>query len=207
MAVPESIVAWMTRWVETGFRRFYFVDNTFNLPPFYATHLCSSIIAAGIDIEWRCILFPGGLTPNMIEMLAKAGCTEVSIGFESGETNMLHRMRKHFEPEDVRRDAALLRQHGIRRTGFLLLGGPGETMESAEESLDYADSLELDTLKVSVGIRIYPHTDVARIAVEERLISSEEELLFPRFYISGGLEDRLHAAVERRMASKPNWIY
>jgi radical SAM superfamily enzyme YgiQ (UPF0313 family) len=204
---PESIVAWMTRWVEKGFHRFYFVDNTFNLPPFYASQLCSKIIDADLNIGWRCILFPGGLTPNLIEMLARAGCTEVSIGFESGAENMLHQMHKHFQPEEVRRASELLRQYRILRTGFLLLGGPGETMESAEASLDFAESLELDTLKISIGIRIYPHTDVARIAMEEGLISSEEDLLFPRFYVAKDIEDLLYAAAEKRMASKPNWIY
>jgi len=200
-------VAWMTRWVEEGFRHFYFVDNTFNLPPFYAARLCSKIIAAGIDVEWRCILFPGGLTQDLIEMLAKAGCTEVSIGFESGAGNMLHRMHKHFQPADVRRASELLRKHHIRRMGFLLLGGPGETMESAEASLDFAEDLELDTLRISVGIRMYPHTDVARIAMEEGLISSEEDLLFPRFYVARDLEERLTAEVNRRMSSKPNWFW
>jgi radical SAM superfamily enzyme YgiQ (UPF0313 family) len=204
---PESIVAWISRWVSEGFKHFYFVDNTFNLPPFYATQLCSKIAAAGLDIHWRCILFPGGLKPNLIEMLAKAGCTEVSIGFESGAESMLHRMRKHFEPGDVRRASELLRQHHIRRMGFLLLGGPGETKDSAEASLDFAEALELDTLKISIGVRIYPHTDVARIAMEEGLISSEEDLLFPRFYVAKDLEDWLYAAVDRRMPSRPNWIY
>ena len=204
---PESVVSWITRWVEEGFRNFYFVDNTFNLPPFYATQLCSQIIAAGLNIRWRCILFPGGLTPNLIEMLAKAGCTEVSIGFESGAERMLQRMHKHFRSGDVRRASELLRQHHIRRMGFLLLGGPGETKDTAEASLDFAESLELDTLRISVGVRIYPHTDLSRTAMEEGLISSEEDLLFPRFYMAKGLEDRLDAEVNRRMASRPNWIY
>ena len=204
---PESVVAWITRWVEEGFRNFYFVDNTFNLPPSYATQLCSKIIAAGLNISWRCILFPGGLTPNLIEMLAKAGCTEVSLGFESGSERMLHRMNKQFQSGEVRRASEMLRRHSIRRMGFLLLGGPGETKESAEESLAFAESLELDILRMSVGIRIYPHTDLSRAAMEEGLISSEEDLLFPRFYMAKGIEDWLFAEVNRRMASRPNWIF
>jgi len=203
---PESIVAWMTRWAGQGFRQFYFVDNTFNLPPFYATQLCSKIIASGLDVTWRCILFPGGLSPDLIELLARAGCTEVSIGFESGAGNMLHRMRKRFEPGEVRRASEWLRQHHVRRTGFLLLGGPGETMDSARTSLDFAETLELDMLKISLGVRIYPHTEVARIAKEEGLISSEDDLLWPRFYVAKGLEDPLTAEVGRRMSSRLNWI-
>ena len=189
---PELVVAWMSRWVEEGFRNFYFVDNTFNLPPSYAAHLCEKIIATGLGISWRCILFPGGLDERLVQLLARAGCREASLGFESGEAGMLHHMKKQFSLDEVRRAADLLRRHHIRRMGFLLLGGPGETKESVEESLAFADSLKLDALKLSVGIRIYPHTDVARAAEQEELISNEEDLLTPRFYLAKDLEGWLY---------------
>lgn len=202
---PESVTAWMTRWVEHGFRQFYFVDNTFNLPPAYAIHLCSTIVEAGLDISWKCILFPGGLAPKLVEMLAKAGCNEVSIGFESGSASMLRQMNKQFDPAEVRRASELLRQHNIRRMGFLLLGGPGETKETAEESLAFAESLELDTVKISIGVRIYPHTEVARRAIDEGLIAGEADLLLPRFYLARDLEDYLYEASAKYMSRRSNW--
>jgi radical SAM superfamily enzyme YgiQ (UPF0313 family) len=204
---PESVVSWMTQWVEEGFRSFYFVDNTFNLPPAYATQLCLKIIAAGLNISWRCILFPAGLEPKLLEAMAKAGCREVSLGFESGAEGMLRRMNKQFAPKEVRRSVDLLRQHGIRIMGFLLLGGPGETKESVEESLAFAEGLELNALKLSVGIRIYPHTDIARIAKEEGLIFSDYDLLTPRFYVVRDLEEWIYDTVARHMSLKPNWTF
>jgi radical SAM superfamily enzyme YgiQ (UPF0313 family) len=202
---PESIVAWLARWVQEGFKHFYFVDNTFNLPPSYAIQLCSQIIAAGLDISWRCILFPGGLSPKLLDVLARAGCKEVSIGFESGAENVLRSMNKQYDLAEVCRASESLRQHHIRRMGFLLLGGPGETRDTVETSLAYAESLELDSLKISIGIRIYPNTQLARLAIEEGLVSSEQELLFPRFYLVRGLEDWIYDAVAKRLSSRPNW--
>jgi len=199
------MVSWIKLWIQEGFRRFYFVDNTFNLPPSYAAQLCSQIIAANLDISWRCILFPGGISPKLIEMLARAGCKEVSIGFESGAEYMLHHMKKQFSLSEVRRASELLRQHDIRRMGFLLLGGPGETKDSVEESLAFAESLELDNLRISIGVRIYPGTEVARAALREGLISSEEDLLLPRFYLTRGLEDWLYDTVARRIIGRPTW--
>jgi radical SAM superfamily enzyme YgiQ (UPF0313 family) len=203
----ESVVAWLTRWVEEGFRNFYFVDNTFNLPPSYAMHLCSEITAAGLDISWRCILFPGGLDLKLIEAMAKAGCKEVSVGFESGSERVLRRMKKQYSLEEVRRAFDLLRRYDVRRMGFLLLGGPGETRESAEESLAFADALDLDALKLSIGIRIYPHTDVAQAALEEGMISSEQDLLLPRFYVVRDLEDWLYDTVTGHISSRANWTF
>jgi radical SAM superfamily enzyme YgiQ (UPF0313 family) len=182
------------------------VDNTFNLPPSYALHLCSRLAAAGLDIGWRCILFPGGLDSRLIETMAKAGCEEVSLGFESGSESVLRRMHKQYGLGEARRASDLLRHHGIRRTGFLLLGGPGETRGSVEESLEFAEGLDLDALKLSIGIRIYPNTDVARIAQEEGLIGSIQDLLFPRFYLAKGLEDWLYDTVTRRLSANPRWL-
>ena len=203
---PEQVVAWIARWVEQGFQNFYFVDNTFNLPPSYANQLCARIIAAGLDISWRCILFPGGLDERMVESLARAGCVEASLGFESGAASILHGMKKQFSLADVRRSAHLLRRYRIRMMGFLMLGGPGETRESAEESLAFAESLDLDTLKISIGIRIYPGTDVARIAEQEGIIRSEQDLLFPKFYVVRDLQEWLFETVASRLSNKPNWI-
>ena len=203
---PEAVVSWLGRWVHEGFRNFYFVDNTFNLPPSYAMQLCSKIVDAGLDISWRCIFIPAGSQSGLSEIMAEAGCKEVSLGFESGSGGMLRRMHKPFTLEDVRRAANLFRQHRIRRMGFLLLGGPGETRESVEESLAFAESLDLDTLRLSIGIRIYPDTDIARMAKEEGWIASDEDLLHPRFYIVPELANWLCKTIAARLPANPHWI-
>jgi hypothetical protein len=79
----------------------------------------------------------------------------------------------------------------VERRGFLLLGGPGETRETVEESLAFADSLQLDALKITVGLRIYPGTALARRAVGQGLICADEDLLLPRFYLAGELAEWL----------------
>jgi radical SAM superfamily enzyme YgiQ (UPF0313 family) len=203
---PEKVVSWMARWAQEGFHNFYFVDNTFNLPPSYAMQLCSKIIAARLDISWRCILFPARLHAELIDIMADAGCKEVSIGFESGSENMLRRMHKPYSLEEVHHASDLLRRRHIRRMGFLLLGGPGETKESVEESLAFAEALDLDALKLSIGIRIYPHTDVARAAREEGLIASDQDLLHPLFYIAPDLEGWLHDMIAARLSINPHWM-
>jgi radical SAM superfamily enzyme YgiQ (UPF0313 family) len=203
----EKVVSWLDRWAEEGFHKFYFVDNTFNLPPSYAMNLCSKIIAAGLDISWRCILFPGALEERLVETMAKAGCREASVGFESGSEIILYGMNKRYSLGEVRRACTLLRRYEIRSMGFLLLGGPGETIETVEQSLEFADALDIDALKISIGVRIYPETDLARRAKEEGLISSDKDLLMPRFYLAPGLEDWICEAVEKRLSLHPTWTF
>ena len=120
---------------------------------------------------------------------------------------MLLRMNKQFALAEVRRACDMLRRHNIRRMGFLLLGGPGETKASVEESLAFAESLELDSMKLSVGIRIYPNTEVARSAEREGLISSEQDLLLPKFYVVRDLENWVYETATSYISSRPHWSF
>ena len=201
---PQLVAEHIARMTDTGFRQFYFVDNTFNLPPSYALTLCHAIADLRRDIAWRCILYPHQVPEELVEAMAKAGCVEVSLGFESGSSGILRLMNKRFQPEEVRHISERLAAHKIRRMGFLLLGGPGETRESVEESLDFAESLSLDVASVSVGIRIYPHTQLAQQAREEGIIDAHDDLLQPRFYIRPGLETFIREAIARRHLPIPD---
>jgi radical SAM superfamily enzyme YgiQ (UPF0313 family) len=202
----EAAVAGIARHVEAGYRNFYFVDNTFNLPPQYAKDLCAALASAELDIRWRCILYPGFVDEEMVRKMAAAGCVEVSLGFESGCPDMLRTFAKKYDLDQVRAASELLKKYGIRRMGFLLLGGPGETRESVEESLAFADSLGLDLLKLTVGIRIYPGTALERAAREEGTIAADDDLLFPRFYLAAGLEPWLLPRLSEWMSSRPYCI-
>ena len=71
------------------------------------------------------------------------------------------------------------------------------------ESLAFADSLKLDLLKLTMGIRIYPGTAVEKAAREEGLIAEGDDLLFPRFYLSRGLDGWLGPTVREWMIGRP----
>jgi radical SAM superfamily enzyme YgiQ (UPF0313 family) len=199
----EAVVAGIARHVAAGFHQFYFVDNTFNFPPSYAKELCRAIVSAGLNIRWRCILYPGFTDLELVQDMARAGCVEVSLGFESGCRAMLESLNKKYDLHQVRAASDLLREHGIRRMGFLLFGGPGETRETVLESLAFADSLKLDMLKITMGIRIYPGTTLASVAREEAVIAEDDDLLLPRFYLARGLEGWLEPTVREWMAERP----
>lgn len=192
---PQLVAEHVRRVASAGFGRFYFVDNTFNLPLSYAIELVRAIAALRLGVTWRCILYPHHVPEELVAAMAEAGCVEVSLGFESGSEGVLRAMNKRFDAEEVRQISERLRKHGIRRLGFLLLGGPGETRESVTESLALAESLRLEMLKVTVGIRIYPRTPLAAIAVREGMISPDDDLLLPRFYLRPELEDWIFDAV------------
>jgi len=90
--------------------------------------------------------------------------------------------------------------------GFLLFGSPDETRETANESLEFADSLDLEAMKITIGTRIYPNTSLQQIAIKEGLIAADENLLIPKFYIAKGLEGWLRDTVKTWMETRPHWV-
>ncbi len=191
---------------QAGHRRFFFVDNTFNLPPAYAHALCNAIIKNRLDLSWRAIIYPRKVDRALAGKMATAGCTEVSLGFESGSSPILAALNKTFTPDDIRRSATALKDAGIRQTGFLLLGAPGETPETVRQSLNFVESLDLSAMKITCGIRIYPETQLARQAAAEGVIAPGDDLLFPRFYRSEAVRENLPDMVAPFLEKHDHWF-
>jgi radical SAM superfamily enzyme YgiQ (UPF0313 family) len=202
---PAVIARWIARAAARGFHNFHFVDNTFNLPPNYAKELCRKIVEMDLDLNIWCIAYPKWIDIELAQLMARAGCREVSLGFESGSNRILESFNKRFKTEEVRAASKVFADVGIQRRGFLMLGGPGETRESVEESFEFADSLNLDALKITAGLRIYPGTPLAATALAEELIAPGDDLLRPRFYLAPELGDCLPEKVAAYRRSRP-WV-
>jgi radical SAM superfamily enzyme YgiQ (UPF0313 family) len=138
--------------------------------------------------------------------MAVAGCKEVRLGFESGSEKILANMNKRYLPTDVRQISERLKKFGIGRIGFLLFGSPGETKETANESLEFADALGLEAMKITIGIRIYPHTSLQQTAIKEGVVTADDNLLIPKFFIAKGLEGWLRETVKVWMETRSHWV-
>jgi len=195
---PRLVAEHLRQLAGLGVRRFYLVDNTFNLPPSYALELCRCIAAEKLGLSWRAIVHPHCVSDELAEAMAEAGCVEVSLGFETGAETMLAPLGKRFDLREVERVSARLARCGVRRFGFLLLGAPGETPATIRESFDFAEGLHLDSFKVTVGLRIYPGSPLEEIARHEGVVTPDDDLLQPRFYaVSGTVE-----AARRELAAR-----
>jgi radical SAM superfamily enzyme YgiQ (UPF0313 family) len=199
------VVQWLGKVRSAGYHNFTFVDNTFNLPVPYAKDLCRKIIEADLDVRFWCIIYPKWVDAELVHLLKAAGCSQISLGFESGSDSVLQIMNKRFDRREIKHVSDLFADAGIPQFGFLLLGGPGETASTVEESLAFALSLHLAMLKITVGIRIYPNTPLAQIAREDHVTGADEDLLYPRFYLAPELREWLpeRVAAIARLHGKP----
>ncbi|MBC2714011.1 MAG: radical SAM protein [Desulfobacteraceae bacterium] len=197
----------LAAYADAGFKQFFFVDNTFNLPPSHAEALCEGIIAENLSISWRCILYPANINERLVHKMSRAGCREVALGFESGADAILKNFNKRFNTADILKTSIMLKKYGIAQMGFLMLGGPGETKQTVMESLDFAETLKLDSMKLTTGIRIYPDTPLADLARKEGVIHPDDDLLMPTFYIRKELEDWLIETIYSWVEDRPNCFF
>ena len=203
---PEAVVDELETLVKDfGARMAHFVDNNFNYPPEHAAAICEAIIARGLRIRWICGLHPAYVTEELVGLLKRAGCVFAGVGNESGSAVMLANLGRNFEPGDVERSCRLLKEAEIVHWAYLLIGGPGETMQSVEESLAQMEALAPASVHVTVGIRIYPHTPLQATALREGVLSESDSLLFPAFYLSPAIAPTIGDRMKAVCAAHPDW--
>ncbi|MFO7557788.1 MAG: radical SAM protein [Desulfobacterales bacterium] len=202
----ENVISTFQHYTNAGFEQFFITDNTFNLPLSYAKNFCRLIIRNQLKIRWQAILYPLHIDEELIDLMARSGCVQVSLGFESGSRKILQQMNKRFSLESVQQISRMLQDFGIRRMGFLLLGGPDETRDTVEESLVFAEKLDLELMRLTAGIRIYPNTTLERIARAKKMLAPDDNLLMPTFYMEKPLAQWLPERISKWMKTHPAWI-
>ncbi len=186
---------------KAGVKNFDFVDSTFNSPPGHALEVCEAITRRKLPIHLDTTNFtPATASPELLAAMRKAGFRTLGISAESASDPVLQRLEKGFTAAKVREVAERVEKAGIRTLWIFLVGGPGETPETLEETLEFA-AWRLgrgDAVYLTVGLRIYPGTTLHRIAIGEGVVAPDATLLDPTFYFSPTLN--FDAAVERLRA-------
>jgi radical SAM superfamily enzyme YgiQ (UPF0313 family) len=204
---PEQVAAWLAAWHERwGLRRFYFVDNMFNCPPDYGRRLCRAMIDLRLDLEWVCLINPAFPDPELFELIRAAGGAMVQAGNESGSELVLRGLGKGFGRQQVERTLKLLQEADLPYTCFLLLGGPGETRETVQESVALLEGYEPKMVNLKAGLRIHPGVPLHRLALAEGVVTPADNLLWPKFYLAPAIREWIWGYLEELTARHPNWI-
>ncbi|MCF7792091.1 MAG: radical SAM protein [Victivallales bacterium] len=194
----DRIIQSIRNYNEAGYSNFKFIDGVFNFPKNNCNKLCRRIIDERINIRYECTVYPWKVDEETVQLLAESGCSSVTLSLESGSDPILKSLNKKYTKRDVRQASQLISRYGINQNGFLLFGSPGENSNTVKESLDFAETLNFTSLSLGIGIRIYPHTRLYNIALEEGVITENESLLKPRFYISKSITESDIAYIHRK---------
>jgi radical SAM superfamily enzyme YgiQ (UPF0313 family) len=207
MRTPEAVVDEIAEVrAAHGIRHWFFVDNIFNMPIRHAKEICEALIARDVDIEWSGYLNPKFIDEELCALMARSGCRAIEFGTDSGSPTMIANLKKEFDVDDLRHASQLCHKYDLKFCHSLIFGGPGETEQTVLETIALMDELRPTAVIALTGIRVLPGTGMVDIALRDGQIDPDDNLLYPKFYISAGLEDRLVDCIEAYARSHSNWI-
>lgn len=174
-------------------------DAEFNIPRHHAMAVCEEFIRRGLGdkVQWYAYLAVTPFDAELAGAMKRAGCAGINFTGDSASETMLRTYRQPHHAADLAEAVCLCRDNGIKVMIDLLLGGPGETPETAATTIEFVKKIGPDCAGAAVGIRIYPGTGVVEKIEREGLPESNPairrkytgpcDFFQPTFYIAPGL--------------------
>ncbi len=181
---------------------FHLCDAEFNLPPDHARNVCDELIRRGLGsrCRWYAYLAVVPFDADLAGRMAQAGCVGINFTSDSASAAMLSVYGQPHRQEDLLAAIQHCRQNGIAVMCDLLLGGPGETVETVTESIRFFQHAGPDCVGTALGLRLHPRTRITAVVAREgpleanlsirRRYAGAVDLLCPTFYMSAALGDR-----------------
>ncbi|CAG0942959.1 partial Hopanoid C-3 methylase, partial [Candidatus Brocadiaceae bacterium] len=167
---PTNVVDTIENLAARGLRDIEFVDNVFNSPYDHALAICEGLAQVRPDVRLQSLeLNPLFIDDVLLTAMERAGFVGVGITVESASNVVLNGLQKGFTVEHVHKAAEVIRRHALPCLWIFMLGGPGETKETVQETLRFADQCirTKDVVFFNTGIRIYPGTELEHRARNE----------------------------------------
>ncbi len=219
MRSPENVVAeW--RWLvkDLGAKEIGILDDSFNIDRQRVLAICDLLISQGLNhVPWIMI---NGIRANLVDeellgRMREAGCIRTAFGVESGNQEILDTViDKRLTLKEIRAAFRAAKSVGMQTIGFFIIGLPGETEETIEDTIHFA--CELDPLVANFSMATpFPGTEMREVVLEKgRLLAQDwDDYAFfedkPSFEMDGlpaELVERKWKEAYRRFYLRPNRI-
>jgi len=140
-----------------GQSQFTFYDDAFTVNRQHTLDMCADIKARKLDVIWDCETRVDAVDKELLEKMHDSGCITIWFGVESGSERILDQMHKKIKPEGVRAAFKMSQKAGMMTIASAVIGFPGETEETAWETINFINSLNPDDIGFYVATP-YPGT-------------------------------------------------
>ncbi|MGQ0551848.1 MAG: B12-binding domain-containing radical SAM protein [Planctomycetota bacterium] len=204
-ALPlEAILENVDRLVKDyGIRSLFFTDDSLMTLKDTFTELCERLIERKYDIEWSINVRTSEVNPEILALMRRAGCWQVSYGIESGSWEILKRIKKGATPRMHERALWQTQEAGIKSNAYIIIGFPGETHATLAETEAFLKRVPIDTLRLTF-FTPFPNTDITDdLAGHGELVADWTQLNFYNIaYLPTGLtREDLERTYRRIMAN------
>jgi radical SAM superfamily enzyme YgiQ (UPF0313 family) len=148
----ENVVDEMLEIQQLGIDEIYFDDDTFTIDRKRVMAICGLIKERGLHVSWIAQARVDTVDREVLSAMKEAGCHYILFGIESGSPEMLETMKKRITLDKAREAIRLCRELGIKSQAFFLFGVPGETQETVQQTIDFAQELGASSTQFAVAI-------------------------------------------------------
>jgi radical SAM superfamily enzyme YgiQ (UPF0313 family) len=168
-----------------GIKNLFFADCIF-YPSSHIEKICDLLIKSKVDVNWSAYFREDSISKMLVEKIIKAGCSDLQFSPDSGSEIILRILQKKLTPKQILKAARIIRNFKEVNTRFyMFLNAPGETICTLMETFRLVRKLCKLKLKGCVSfnqIQIFPRTRIYKIALRNRIIDKNSNLLQPKHY-------------------------
>jgi len=134
-------------------KEIFIEDDTFTVNKKRVREFAQELINRGIEISWGC-QSRADLDYETMKLMKKAGCRLLDVGYESGSDEILRNIKKGITTEQLRKFTKDAKKAGLKILADFVIGFPGETKETAEQTIKFIKEIKPDLLQVTMAIPI-----------------------------------------------------
>jgi len=174
----RRVVDEMFRMLELGFNDIHIKDDNFTADIEQAKETCRLLINEKFPAPWA---LPTGVNVDDVDseffrLAREAGCYQISFGIESGVPEILSAVNKKQTPEKIRDAVETAHDAGLETVGFFMMGLPGDTEETMQRSIRFAQSLPLTYAKASMTLPFPSSALYRQIKKDGRILSEDWQM-------------------------------
>jgi radical SAM superfamily enzyme YgiQ (UPF0313 family) len=126
----------------------FFYDDNFTANPRRAKELLREMIRLRLGFAWSTqVRSDIAKDPELLDLMAKAGCSSLYIGFESVDPAALQEMNKRQTVEEIRFSIREIRKRGIHIHGMFVFGFDSDTPATTRATVDFALREKIDSVQ------------------------------------------------------------
>lgn len=136
-SAPKIAADWLKYYQELKPSFIVALDSLFTIPRSRAIELCDILISHNLKMNWICYARANDLCDEaLVIKMKQAGLAQVHVGLESGNQQVLDNMNKKVKVEQNVLGIEMCRKHGVTTIATVIVGFPGETVASVQETYE-----------------------------------------------------------------------
>ncbi len=201
---PQNVIAEIAEVVNRyGIRNITFADDTFTLNRERTIDICRRIVKEKFNINFLCSSRLDTIDEERLHWLQKAGCHTITFGIETGNQEIAKVIRKDVDLSPAPRVFKMVRDYGIAVHSSYIIGNPGDTRETIEQTIQFALDSGTDEAQFSISTP-FPGTELWKMAINQGLMPATDFTAYKWYYSVAG---NLSRVSDDELISYQRWAY